>query len=82
MKNKNKNKKGYFFKKVRNFFFNLSNIKIIFITYLMVTIISSLLLLSSFSHNEGISVTYIDALFTAASAFSDTGLTTLITSET
>jgi Trk-type K+ transport system membrane component len=82
MKNNNKYEKGYFFKKVKNFFFNLSNIKIIFLTYLMVTLISSLLLLSPFSHKENVDVGYIDALFTAASAFSDTGLTTLITSET
>ena len=84
MKNKNKNDINIkkFFKKIKQFFFNLSNIKIIFITYFLVTIISSLLLLTPFSHHEGVQVHYIDALFTAASAFSDTGLVTVVTSET
>ncbi|MGL5205012.1 MAG: potassium transporter TrkG, partial [Metamycoplasmataceae bacterium] len=84
MKNKNKdnfNIKPYL-KKIKLFFFNLSNIKIIFITYFLVTFLSSLLLLNPYSHAEGADVTYIDALFTAASAFSDTGLVTLVTSET
>lgn len=87
MENKNKNSENIdklkrYLKKIKQFLFNLSNIKIIFITYFLVTILSSLLLLSPYSHAEGFSVSYIDALFTAASAFSDTGLVTVITSET
>ncbi|MGL5617638.1 MAG: TrkH family potassium uptake protein [Metamycoplasmataceae bacterium] len=87
MKNKNKNNGNdnsikYYLKKIKLFFFNLSNIKIIFITYFLVTFLSSLLLLDPYSHAEGASVSYIDALFTAASAFSDTGLVTVVTSET
>ncbi|MGL6125457.1 MAG: potassium transporter TrkG, partial [Metamycoplasmataceae bacterium] len=86
---KNKNNSGWniedikkYLKKIKQFLFNLSNIQIIFITYSLVTILSSLLLLNPYSHAEGVDVSYIDALFTAASAFSDTGLVTVITSET
>ncbi|MDK2819736.1 MAG: TrkH family potassium uptake protein [Mycoplasmataceae bacterium] len=76
------NKDKSIFKKIIQFFFSLSNVKIIFLTYFIVTLLSSLLLISPYAHVEGVYVSYIDALFTAASAFSDTGLVTLVTSET
>ncbi|MGY6172091.1 potassium transporter TrkG [Candidatus Mycoplasma pogonae] len=50
--------------------------------YFLITIIGSLLLNSRVSQKEGADVYYVDALFTAASAFSDTGLTTKVTSST
>ncbi|AAT27912.1 TrkH family potassium uptake protein [[Mycoplasma] mobile] len=71
--NRTNNKKisnGFF-----HFFRNLSTPKRIFLTYFLITIITSLLLWGKFSHNQGANVSYIDALFTSASAFSDTGLT-------
>ncbi len=70
------------FKNFKKFLFNLSNIKIIFITYFIVILSSSLMLLSSYAHKDGVTINYIDILFTAASAFSDTGLVTKTTSET
>lgn len=82
MKNKNNYNPNNFFKKIKKFFFNLSNTKIIFIAYFLVVFSTSLMLLSPYSQNPNVSISYIDALFTAASAFSDTGLTTLVTSET
>ena len=84
MKNKNKNNINVkdIFKKIKQFFFNLSDIKIIFISYFLVTTLTSLLLLTPFAHLPDVEVNYIDALFTAASAFSDTGLVTVVTSET
>lgn len=40
------------------------------------------MLMAPFSHQKGVSVSFEDALFTSASAFSDTGLTSLSTAET
>ncbi|WP_272482647.1 TrkH family potassium uptake protein [Mycoplasma todarodis] len=61
-------------------FKNLSFIKHILIFYLFITFIGSGILMLPFSHNG--SINYVDALFTSASAFSDTGLVTLQTSST
>ncbi len=53
---------------------NMSFIKHILIFYLLITFIGSGILMLPFAHTH--SVNYIDALFTSASAFSDTGLVT------
>ncbi|MBR2022732.1 MAG: TrkH family potassium uptake protein [Mycoplasmataceae bacterium] len=75
----NKTKKKKLFKQIKKFFLNMSNFQIIFIVYLFVTLSAGLLLLLPISQQENQNVKFIDALFTAASAFSDTGLTTLTT---
>lgn len=74
-----------FFSKIKKFFFNLSNIQIIFFVYLFITCLFAFLLMAPISQKPdktGKSINFIDALFTAASAFSDTGLTTKVTVET
>ena len=71
----NKTKKKKLFKQIKKFFLNMSNFQIIFIVYLFVTLSAGLLLLLPISQQENQNVKFIDALFTAASAFSDTGLT-------
>ncbi|UVD81583.1 cation transporter [Mycoplasma iguanae] len=53
----------------------ISKIKWVFIIYFIITISGSLILYSQSAQKEGVSVSYVDALFTSASAFSDTGLT-------
>ncbi|AZZ65285.1 potassium transporter KtrB [Metamycoplasma phocicerebrale] len=61
----------------------LGAVRYIFIIYILFTILISLLLFWNASHNEGITKPrYIDVLFVSASAFSDTGLTPLVISET
>ncbi|KUH47300.1 TrkH family potassium uptake protein [Mycoplasmopsis meleagridis] len=63
-----------------------NKIRLIFLTYLIIVIVSSLLLMSPITHQKINSswgnVNFIDALFTASSAFSDTGLTSLTTYKT
>ncbi|MGL4343180.1 MAG: TrkH family potassium uptake protein [Metamycoplasmataceae bacterium] len=75
--------------KIKNFFSyiwhksrKLSNFKIILIVYFLIVVISSVLLFSPFSQTGKVAVSYVDALFTASSAFSDTGLVSLVTAET
>ena len=86
MSNKMKNKSNSvnFYRKVKRFFLNLSTFKIILITYTSVTLIAALLLLLPISINPDVkeNVTFLDTLFTAASAFSDTGLITKSTAHT
>ena len=84
---KNSNRK--IFKKIKNFgssiiykFHSLLFVKRIFIFYLFITILGSLILYLPICQNKGLNISYIDALFTSASSFSDTGLTTLITAKT
>ena len=61
-------------------FKSLSIIKHILFIYLFITILGSLLLLTPWAHNSGVDTpSYLDDLFTAASAFSDTGLVTKAT---
>lgn len=77
-------KKSIFFfgKKIKKFFLNLSNFKVILITYFFTTMFFALLLFSPISQQKNQNISFIDSLFTAASAFSDTGLTTLVTAHT
>ncbi|CAM9107613.1 TrkH family potassium uptake protein [Mycoplasma marinum] len=92
-KNKNKNTKktnsknlsqksydGQWFKKLIYRIKSLSILKHILIFYLFITFIGSAVLMLPFSHK--VPIKYIDALFTSASAFSDTGLVTMQTSTT
>ncbi|MCS4537147.1 TrkH family potassium uptake protein [Mycoplasma sp. CSL7475-4] len=63
----------------RNFIYwlrRISHLRIIFLTYLIIIVVSSLVLYSPISHNSDQNITYMDAIFTTASAFSDTGLVT------
>lgn len=63
-------------------FAKMRPIQAIAIAYIVLTFVSATLLYLPFSHNAGRSLTYIDALFTAASAISVTGLTVVNTPET
>ncbi|WP_369085921.1 TrkH family potassium uptake protein [Metamycoplasma spumans] len=81
MKNEKKQSKGsnLLFK----FLKKIGTIRYIFVIYVLFTVLMSLLLFWNVTHNykeDGTKhqVNYLDALFIAASAFSDTGLTTLV----
>lgn len=63
-------------------FRSLSFVKHILVFYLFITVIGSLLLFLPIAHQNSNDVSYVDALFTSASAFSDTGLATLTTATT
>lgn len=76
-------------KRIYEFFSNLvykikslSILKHMLAFYFFITIIGSVLLYLPISRHSSVSVNYIDALFTSASAFSDTGLVTLTTATT
>ena len=85
-----KKKKTNNFKKKSSIFFHnayykfkqWSFVKHLLVFYLFITVIGSLLLYLPISHFSSQNVEYVDALFTSASAFSDTGLATLTTAET
>lgn len=66
-----------FFKELKNVFLNMSNFKIIVIVYLFITFMSGLLLFAPISQKNHEETNFLDSLFTAASAFSDTGLSTV-----
>lgn len=61
---------------------HLSTVRLIVLIYLGAVILSTALISLPFAHNPGIQMTFIDALFTAVSAISVTGLTVLSTPET
>ncbi len=63
-------------------FKNLSFVKHILLFYLIITFSGAGLLMAPFAQRTGVYVDFQDALFTSASAFSDTGLTSLVTAET
>lgn len=60
----------------------LSTIQLIVIFYLSALIISTLLLKIPFAHQENASISFIDALFTSASAISVTGLSVISLKDT
>ncbi|AXE60807.1 potassium transporter KtrB [[Mycoplasma] phocae] len=65
----------------------IGTIRYIFLIYVLFTLFMSILLYWNMSHNfdengNRIKINYLDALFVASSAFSDTGLTTVTISET
>lgn len=66
-----------FFKKLKDIFLNMSNFKIILIVYLLITFLFGLFLFMPISRNKDVDISFLDSLFTAASAFSDTGLSTV-----
>ena len=66
---------SWFFYKLKTFSFA----KYILVFYLIITIIGSLFLYLPISQNKNQNIRFLDALFTSASAFSDTGLTTITT---
>lgn len=63
-------------------FRSLSTYKHLLILYLLVTFLGAGILMFPISQNSGVSVNFMDALFVSASAFSDTGLISVVTSET
>ncbi|MCM3716027.1 TrkH family potassium uptake protein [Halalkalibacter oceani] len=60
----------------------LSPFRSILIAYVIAMVLFSILLYLPISHQEGVEVTYAEALFTSVSAVSVTGLTTINVSET
>lgn len=60
----------------------ISPFQTILIVYFFIVILSSLILFSPAAQTGKVDVNYIDALFVASSAFSDTGLSPLVTAET
>lgn len=80
MKN-TKSKFSTLLKKFKKFFLNLSNFKIILLVYTFITLFFALLLYTPAAQQEPYKnkIDFTDALFTSASAFSDTGLTVLPT---
>lgn len=61
---------------------NLSTVQLIVLLYLSAVIISTILLSLPIVHQENVEWTFIDALFTAVSAISVTGLTVVSTADT
>lgn len=61
---------------------SLSGVQIIVLFYIGTIILGGVLLWLPFFHEDGISITLVDAIFTAASAVSVTGLTVVNTAET
>lgn len=75
---------GKFTDLYKSFLFRLkriSNFKIILLIYFLIVIVSSLILLAPISQTGRQNIEYIDALFVASSAFSDTGLSPIITAQ-
>lgn len=64
------------------FHLTLSPFRVIIITYLFAMFLFSFLFYLPFGHYENVDVTYFEALFTAVSAVSVTGLTTVNVAET
>ena len=60
----------------------LSPFRSILIAYIIAMVLFSILLYLPISHQEGVELTYAEALFTSVSAVSVTGLTTINVSET
>ena len=60
----------------------LTSVQLIVIFYLLSVLVATLLLSLPVGHNEGVELKFIDALFTAVSAVSVTGLTSVSISET
>ncbi|UUD36907.1 Ktr system potassium uptake protein B [Mycoplasmopsis californica] len=58
---------------------NKKKIKYIFFVYFLIVLIASLILFFPWAHSGNETINYGDALFTSASAFSDTGLITVTT---
>jgi potassium uptake TrkH family protein len=71
-----------FNKKPERFKSRLSSVQMIVIFYLLAVVVSTILLSLPFIHRPGVEWTFIDALFTAVSAISVTGLTVVSTAET
>ncbi|MCR8613043.1 MAG: hypothetical protein NC236_00985 [Mycoplasma sp.] len=68
--------------KIYHWFIGLGIVKHILFIYLLITIGGSALLMLPISIQSGAHPSYLDALFTSASAFSDTGLVTQTTAST
>lgn len=60
----------------------MTPVQVIVLTYLIACIIGSLVLLLPVTHKQGVEISYIDSLFTAVSAISVTGLTTVNIADT
>ncbi len=61
---------------------NLTGVQVIVIAYLVAVILGTILLWLPIFHKDGISISIVDALFTATSAVTVTGLTAVNTAET
>lgn len=67
---------------IKNFIKSDSTPKVFFKYYLVIVVVGTFLLLLPFSLKEGISISFLDAIFTATSAVSVTGLATVTTIDT
>ncbi len=72
-------KENFFIKVYKKVFEKNKQIKLILLWYLIIWLAGSILLILPFSLNQNIN--FIDSLFISASAFSDTGLNTVVVSE-
>lgn len=61
---------------------NLSTVQLIVLLYLSAVLLATFLISLPIAHNPGVDLTFIDALFTAVSAVSVTGLTVVSTADT
>ncbi len=68
--------------KVRTMSEKLSSVQLIVLFYFLAVMVSTVLLLLPAARNPGVELSIVDALFTAASAVSVTGLTVVSTAET
>lgn len=65
-----------------NFFKKMSPGRYIALGFMTVILLGSIILFSPFAHNEGVDLSFIDALFTATSAVCVTGLVVVDTADT
>ncbi|WP_174613083.1 TrkH family potassium uptake protein [Virgibacillus ihumii] len=72
----------YFSKSIFHWVHKLSPVQLIFLFYFIAVIISSLLLALPFAHQDGVDIPLIDVLFTAVSAISVTGLSSISIADT
>lgn len=71
-----------YYKKTEKFRNRLSSVQLIVLFYFLAVIVSTMLLSLPFVHRTGVEWSFIDALFTAVSAISVTGLTVVSTADT
>jgi potassium uptake TrkH family protein len=67
---------------MKNYVVKLTPVQLLVLIYFAAVALSSLLLYLPVAHQPGVEITYLDALFTAGSAISVTGLTVVSTADT
>src|SRR5690625_4296466 len=69
-------------KRMKNFINKLSPVQILLTFYFISVLVSMILLALPIAHKEHVEIAFIDLLFTAVSALSVTGLSTIVIAET